>query len=410
MSGKRTITMLIVLLISLSSVFPATIVYSSASAASGEEIAVYNPETVVKIVGKTDIFDLKAKSSILMDAGTGNILLENNSREKLPIASITKIMSMLLVMEAIDSGKINMDEEVTISDHSYSMGGSQVYLEPGEVFTINELLKAVALHSANDATVALAEKVAGSEEAFVMMMNDRAKAIGMNDTNFLDCSGLTDDGHYSTAYDIALMSKELLKHPKIIDFTKLWHETFRNGEFSLDNTNKLIRYYDGMTGLKTGFTNKAGFCLAGTAQRSNLHLIAVVLGEPDSNTRFAEVRKLLDHGFANYESVPVDTKGMYIRDIKVRKGIKASLRVNLGEDVTLLLQKGSSPRVEKEIQVEDFAEAPVTTGQKVGEIIYKIGDNELCRAAVVAESDVGKATFFTLFFRMFLEWFSIGRV
>lgn len=370
----------------------------------------YNSTSVSKILDKTNIFDLKAKSSILMDGVSGSVLLEKNSRERLPIASVTKVMSMLLIMEAIDSGKITFEDKVPVSEHSYNMGGSQVYLKPGEEFTVLEMLKAVAIHSANDATVAMGELIAGSEDAFVAMMNDKAKSLGMNDTNFLDCTGLTDEGHYSTAYDVALMSKELLmKHPKITEYTTTWHDTFRNGLFSLDNTNKLIRFYDGANGLKTGFTTKAGYCLSASAKKNNLQLISVVLGEPDTNTRFAESRKLLDYGFANYEVSLVNKKGEEIKSVEVKKGLKTSVKTIFGDDVVLLLKKGEKGKIDREVKMESNITAPVKAGQKLGEVVYKINDKEIGKAAAVADSEVQQASFVRLFFRMVLEWFGIGR-
>lgn len=370
----------------------------------------YDSMAVTKTLEKTNVFDLKAKASVLIDASTGQVLLEKNSHEKLPIASVTKTMSLLLVMDAVDSGKITMDDKVTVSDHSYNMGGSQVYLKPGEEFTVTEMLKAVAVHSANDATVALAEKIAGSEDAFVAMMNEKAKALGMNDTNFLDCTGLTDEGHYSSANDVALMSRDLImNHPKILEFTTIWHDTFRNGQFSLDNTNKLIRFYDGANGLKTGFTTKAGYCLSAAAKRNNLQLIAVVLGEPDTNTRFAEARKLMDYGFANYEVTQLDKKGVAVGEVGVKKGLKTKVKAIYGEDVKLLLNKGEKGKITREVKLEPDINAPVTAGQKLGEVIYKIGDKEIGKTPAVAEAKVDKASFIRLFFRMVLSWFGIGR-
>lgn len=384
-----------------------------AYAATNEDA--YNATTVAKIMDKTNIVSLKAKGSILIDGASGAVLLEKDSHLKLPLASVTKVMSMLLIMEAIDNGKLSYDTKVTVSDHSYSMGGSQVWLEPGEVFTVDELLKAVAIHSANDATVALGEAVAGSEDAFVAMMNEKAKELGMNDTNFLDCSGLTDDGHYSCAYDVAVMSRELLvEHPKIIDYTKTWHSTFRDNvpgkkPVSLDNTNKLVRFYEGTTGLKTGFTTKAGHCLSASAVKNNQMLISVVLGEPDSNTRFAEARKLLDYGFANFETVHIDNKGDEVQVVEVRKGLQTSVKAIFKDDVKLLLKKGEKGKIERVVKINENITAPVKAGQKIGEVIYKLADNEVGNAELVASSDVQKASFIRLFFRMILEWFGIGR-
>lgn len=376
----------------------------------------YEEVTVAKILEKTNVFDLKAKAAILMDASSGSVLLEKNSREKLPIASITKIMSMLLVMEGLASGKITLDDRVIVSEHSYSMGGSQVWLEPGEEFTVSELLKAVAIHSANDATVALGEKIAGSEDAFVALMNGKAKELGMSDTNFLDCTGLTDEGHFSTAYDIAVMSRELIvKHPKITEFTTIWHDLFRDGvegkkPVSLDNTNKLIRFYEGTNGLKTGYTDAAGYCLAATAKRNNLQLIAVVLGERDSNTRFAEARKLLDHGFANYETVLVNTKGEEISRVIVKKGLSSEVQAVYPEDVLLLVNKGGKSKIERELNMQESVEAPVRKGQKLGEVIYSIEGREIGRTDAAAYNEVPRVSFIRLLFRLALQWFGIGRL
>jgi D-alanyl-D-alanine carboxypeptidase (penicillin-binding protein 5/6) len=406
--GKKVLSCCLAIVLALSGLTALPV-----SAAASEDT--YNETTVFKIMDKTDVMKLKAKGSILMDFASGKVLLENNSHERLPLASVTKVMSMLLIMEAIDSGRIALDTKVTISNHSYSMGGSQVWLEPGEIFTVEELLKAVAIHSANDATVALAEAVAGSEELFVSMMNEKAKELGMNDTFFLDCSGLTDDGHYSSAYDVALMSRELmLKHPKILEYTSTWHASFRDNTpgkkpVSLDNTNKLIHYYQGMVGLKTGSTNKAGYCLSASAIRNNQQLISVVLGEPDSNTRFAETRKLLDYGFANFETTQVDNKGEVVQTVAVKKGLKTSVNAIYKDDVKLLLKKGEKGKIERLVNIAANIEAPLKAGQKIGEVIYTLSGEEVGKAELVASNDIQRASFIRLLFRMILEWFSMGR-
>ncbi|MCX7708818.1 MAG: D-alanyl-D-alanine carboxypeptidase [Clostridia bacterium] len=370
----------------------------------------YNSLAVSKAMEKTSVFELKAKANILMDGTTGSVLLEKNSHEKLPIASVTKVMSMLLIMEAIDSGKLTLEDKVPVSEHAYGMGGSQVYLKPGEEFTVDEMLKAVAVHSANDATVALAEKVSGSEDAFVSKMNEKAKELGMNDTNFLDCTGLTDEGHYSSANDVALMSRELLmKHPKVTDYTTIWIDRFRDGKFELANTNKLIKFYPGANGLKTGFTSKAGYCLSAAAKKDNFQLIGVVLGEPDTNTRFAEARKLLDYGFANFELTQVNKKGEEVGEVEVKKGLKTKVKAVLGDDVKLLMNKAEKGKVTREVKLSSDIEAPVDAGKKVGEVIYRIGDKEVGKADAVAQEKVENASFVRLFFRMVVSWFGIGR-
>lgn len=372
----------------------------------------YNSNTVFKIMDQTNLNDIKAKGAILVDGATGTVLFEKDSHQKLPIASVTKIMTMLLVMEAIDSGKIKFEDPVLVSEHSYDMGGSQVWLKPGEVFTVKEMMEAVAIHSANDAAVALGEFVAGSEDVFVAAMNEKAKALGMENTNFLDCTGLTDEGHYSSAHDIALMSRELLtRHPKIIEFTKTWHGMFREKDpehkVSLDNTNKLIHYYSGTIGLKTGFTTKAGHCLSAAALRNNQMMIGVVLGEPDSNTRWAESRKLLDYGFANFETALVNKKGEAVEEVEIKKGLSLKVKGIYEQDINLLLKKGEKSKIEPKVKMSENLVAPIKSGDKVGEVTYFMGGKEVGKANVVAETAVEKASLARLFFRMVFSWFGM---
>jgi serine-type D-Ala-D-Ala carboxypeptidase (penicillin-binding protein 5/6) len=377
--------------------------------AAVEASAKYDEVAVNKLVTKTNVLDLKAKSAVLMDATSGKILSEKNSHEKLAIASVTKVMSMLLVMEAIDAGKLTFEDKISVSEYAAGMGGSQAYIEAGEEFTVTEMLKALAIHSSNDVTVALAEKVSGSEETFVADMNIKAEQLGMKDTKFFDCTGLDDNG-YCSANDVALMSRELVfKHPKILEFTGIRHDTFRNGTFNLDNTNKLIRFYANTDGLKTGFTNKAGFNLTATTKRNNLRLISVVLGEPDSNTRFAEARKLMDYGFANYEVVKLDTKGELVGNISVKKGTKLRVGASYSSDTSVLVAKGEKGKIEKEIVLAPGLTAPVVVNQKVGDIIYKIDNNEVGRFELVANEGVNRISFGSLFTRLVVKWFSIGR-
>jgi len=404
--SKKIVASILMFFLVVMSLFPLV----SFADAPAMDLAEYDAVAVANIMQKTSVFDLKAKSAILMEAETGKVLLEKNSHERLPMASVTKVMSMLLFMEAIDSGKLSYDEIVTASEYAASMGGSQAYIEPGEQFSVRDALKAVAIHSSNDVTVALAEKISGSEEVFVAEMNRKAKELGMENTKFQDTTGLTEEDHYSSAYDIAVMSRELiLKHPDILKFTSIWHDTFRNGEFSLDNTNKLIRHYQGADGLKTGYISKAGYCLAATAKRGNMRLIAVVLGEPDSNTRFAETRKLLDYGFANFELSEVNKKGEEIGTIDVKKGLKMTVKAVYPEDVKILLSRGEKGNIERKIIPEEEIMAPVKKGQKVGEVIYTIGENEVKRVEIVAQEDVDRATFVKLFFRLIGHWFALGR-
>lgn len=363
-----------------------------------------------QIYETTNVFDLKAKSAILVEANTGRILLVKNEHEKLPIASITKVMSMYLIMEAVAKGKITMDDDVTVSENAYGFGGSQVYLEPGEVFSVREMLKAVAIHSANDATVALAEKVWGSEEVFVQKMNERAAEFGMKNTKFLDSTGLTDEGHYSTAYDIAIMSRELiLRYPQILDFTSIWHDTFRNGTFSLDNTNRLIHFYEGTRGLKTGFTQKAGHCLVATCERNGMHLISVVLGEPTSNTRFAESRKILEYGFHNFELITENKKGDIAGEIEVKKGLLNKAELVIPKDVNLLINIGDKEKLKKEVKIPENVEAPLKKGQKVGEVQYTVDGKIVEKVDIVSACDVERASFIKIFFKLATGWLRMGR-
>lgn len=400
----------------LSIIISIAFIFSIPVQAASKDVTEYDAVTVMKIVKNTSLSDLKAKGAVLIDCNTGKVLLEKNSHDKLPLASVTKVMSMLLIMESIDAGIISYDTKVKISEHSWSMGGSQVWLEPGEIFTVDELLKAVAIHSANDATVALAEAIAGSEDAFVTMMNQKAKELSMNDTNFLDCSGLTDVGHYSSAADIAVMSRELLlKHPAITKYTSTWQAKFRENvpgkkPVSLDNTNKLVRYYEGAVGLKTGYTGASGHCLSATAIRNGQQLISVVLGESDSNTRFAESRKLLDYGFANFETTLVNSKGEEVQQVQVKKGMQPFVNAVFKEDVKLLMKKGDKGKIERSVQIQSDLAAPVKAGQKIGEMIYTVSDTEVGKADIVASDDVLKTSFIRIFFSLLQEWFSMGRV
>ena len=405
---RKSIVSYILIIAMMFTLIPIT-VFADFDEAAVEASAKYDDVAVNKLVTKTNVLDLKAKSSVLMDAASGKILNEKNSHEKLAIASVTKVMSMLLIMESIDSGKLSFEDKVSVSEYAAGMGGSQAYIEAGEEFTVTEMMKALAIHSSNDVTVALAEKVSGSEETFVADMNSKAEELGMKDTKFMDCTGLDDNG-YSSAYDIAIMSRELvMKHPNVLKFTGTNHDTFRNGTFLLDNTNKLIRFYANTDGLKTGFTNKAGFNLTATTKRNNLRLISVVLGEPDSNTRFAEARKLMDFGFANYEVVKLDQKGGLVGNVSVKKGTKLKVSAAYGSDTSILVAKGEKGKIEKEILLVPGLTAPVIINQKVGDIIYKIDNDVVGKFDLVANEGINKITFMNLLTRLTLRWFSVGR-
>lgn len=355
-------------------------------------------------------FEIKAKSALLMSANTGEVIFEMDCDTKCPIASITKIMTMLLVMEAIEQNKITLNDVVVASEHACSMGGSQVYLAVGEEFTVHDLLKAVAVHSANDASVALAEHVAGSEGVFVSMMNEKAKELGMVNTNFLDCSGLTDEGHYSTARDIAVMSRELItKHPLIIEYTTIRHDTFRSGTFDLDNTNHLIGRYRGMTGLKTGVTDAAGYCLAATASRDGLDLISVILGADSISLRFSESAKMLDYGFSNFEIMKVERKDAIAGNVNVRKGLGLSVPAAYEDNKSVLLKRGQKEKVQEEVQLPEYLEAPVSVGDKAGEVVLTLENAPILSIPLITTEEIEKATWLKLFWRLTVHWFSLAR-
>lgn len=356
-----------------------------------------------------DPLNINAKSAVLMDYNTKEILYEKNSHEKLYPASLTKIMTLILGMEALESGKISLNDEVRISAHASSMGGSQLWLEEGETQTVENLFKAITIRSANDAAVALAEHIAGSEEVFVKMMNEKAKELGMNNTNFMNASGLHHENHYTTAYDVALMSAELLKHEKIHDWLTIYMDEMLVGKKkdkvqSLVNTNRLIKEYEGTTGIKTGSTSQAGYCLSASAKRGNLHLIAVIMGSDTSKIRFEESMRLLDYGFANYDSVTIGRKGDVIGKVLVQKGTSQYLEAVLERDAYLLLPKGQSKEITKEIVLPDYVNTPIKTGDIIGQLIIKVEGQEMDKVNLVAKNDVGRATLKNMLFKIFMNY------
>jgi len=331
---------------------------------------------------------LDCKAALLMEASTGKVLYNNNESNHLPIASVTKIMSTLLVAEAIDNGKIALTDMVTVSAYAASMGGSQVFLEPGEQMSVDELLKCLVVVSANDAAVALAEHIYGSAESFIAAMNSRAAELGMVNTSFVNTTGL-DDGGYSSAMDVALMTRELLTHPLIFNYTTIWMDTIRGGSFGLSNTNRLVRFYKGANGMKTGFTTEAMYCLSATAERDGMQLIAVVLGSPTSDKRFAAAKSMLDFGFANYATVTPSLP--QLEPIKVTGGTAAKVKLAAAAP-GLLTEKGKGD-ISCRVELPQKLAAPIAKGDKVGEIIVTRGDAELCRVPVTAEADVNKMGF-----------------
>lgn len=343
-----------------------------------------------------------AKAVVLMEKSTGKVLYAENENEQLPPASVTKIMTILLVCEAIDEGKISLSDSVTCSDNASSKGGSQIWLEPGETMTVDELLKAACVYSANDACTLLGEYVAGGEEAFTKKMNDRAAELGMKNTHFDNCTGLDDttDTHLTTAYDIALMSRELLKHDFIKQYTTIWMDSLRDGKTQLVNTNKLVRFYDGITGLKTGTTSKAGCCISATAERDGMELIAVVLGSGNSNDRFNSARNLLDWGFANYEifTPSVDSDG--IKPISVLNGREDSVNLCVPNLSPVLINKGQGDKIKVTFNAEQQVTAPVKQGQILGKIQVFSGESLLGEYDLTAEKEVKKLNFFSAVFKL----------
>ena len=346
--------------------------------------------------------EVAGKSALLMDMATGTVLYEKNAHEKLAPASVTKVMTMLLIMEAIDEGRIGWDDTVTASEAAAAKGGSQIYLKVGETMSVTDMVKSIAVSSANDCACAMAEHIAGSEEAFVAAMNRRAEELGMQDTHFVNCTGL-DDGedakaHLTSAYDIALMSRELMKnHPEIQKFTTIWMDTVRDGAFGLSNTNKLVRFYPGATGLKTGFTSGAGYCLSATAQRDGLGLIAVVMGAESSQARFAACKQLLDHGFANYALVSPETPE---GSVPVKLGTAETVQAVPAEQVQLLVDKGQLRQVQIETVLEQQVSAPVSKGQRLGTMTVKVGEQTLKQIPLVAKEAVPRLSWWDVFLQL----------
>lgn len=343
----------------------------------------------------TGKLEIKAKSAVLMDVSTGQVLYKYNENEKLPPASVTKIMSLLLIAEAVDSGKIKLTDEVTASAEAAAKGGSQIWLKEGETMSVDEMLKAVAIASANDACYALGEYIAGSETAFVGMMNDRAKQLRMKNTHFENCSGLDDNtvAHLTTAYDIGLMSVELLKHEFIEKYTTVWMDSLRGGKTELVNTNRLVRFYNGTTGLKTGTTSKAGKCLSASARRDGLHLVAVVMGSETSDDRFESAKTLLNYGFANYESVTLTVDESLITDVSIIRGEGEKITPEYEKIKSVTLKKGDKDKIATEITLSTDAEAPIEKGQILGSIKFTLNGETVIESKLFSPTEVKRTTF-----------------
>lgn len=336
--------------------------------------------------------EISAPAAILMDANSGKILFEKNAHEQRPCASITKVMTLTLVMEAVDSGKIHMDDVVTASQHAASMGGSDIWLEEGEQMTVDDMIKATAVASANDAAVALAEFVSGSEEDFVAAMNMKAQELGMTETVFKNCNGLDEDGHITSAYDVALMSRELMKHKKIFDYTNIWLDSLRGGETQIVNTNKLLKTYNGITGLKTGTTGAAGSCISATAERDGMSLIAVVLGADSGKERFKDAATLLDHGFANYECRKLSLNDT-LEPIAVVGGMQDTVKLLCDQSASLTVPKGEGEAIEQSISLPENISAPVSKGDRVGELSFSLNSESIAKFDITAAENVEKKSF-----------------
>ena len=342
-----------------------------------------------------------APYAVLMEKSTGTLIYEKQAHERCSPASVTKVMTMLLVIEALEAGTVTADTVVTASERASSMGGSQIWLKQGERMSVSEMLKCVAVVSANDCAVALAEHLCGTEEAFVQRMNERARELGMNDTNFTNCTGLhDDDNHYTTAYDIALVSRELIRHEAVKEYTTIWMDTIRNGEFGLSNTNKLIYYYDGATGLKTGFTSKAMYCLAATAERDGVEYIAVVLHADTSSDRFESAKTLLSYGFANYDLASLRPPEA-LPPVRVEIGEKDSVQPVYSGAEYILEEKGILSALEYKVQMEEAVAAPVAQGQRLGTLTVESGGEVLAEIDIVSPETVDRLTFWNIYGRLF---------
>ena len=413
---KLCISILLVMILSFSLLVPSLAedsiyVWSTNSKEIDENIINVNSDNNLQDDNApSNSLNLESGSAILIEQSTGQILYEHNMHEKLRPASVTKVMSILLIMEAIDSGKISLTDNVPCSENAASMGGSQIWLDPRETLTVDEMLKAICVASANDCVVAMSEYIAGSEEAFVQMMNDKAKELGMNDTTFKNCHGLDEDGHVTSSYDISLMSRELLKnHPDITKYTTIWTDSLRDGKSQLANTNKLIRTYKGATGLKTGSTSLALYNLSASATRDDLSLIAVIMKAPSTKVRFAEAQKLLDYGFNTYSFKQFAKKQEVAQTVTVDKGVKRAIEIVFEEDAGVLLEKGKDKEVEQTITLDDNIKAPITAGQKVGEATYSLDGKLLTTVNLVAKESVEKINLFTITKEIVYKWIDLLR-
>ena len=375
-------------------------------------IPTWAEDSIVETSGEVgeNFLDLSCESAILISQDTGEVLYEHNAHEKLRPASVTKVMTILLIMEEIDSGRLSYSDKISCSEKASSMGGSQIWLDTREELTVDEMLKAICVVSANDCTVAMAEHIAGSEEMFVNRMNERAKELGMNDTTFKNCHGIDEDGHETSSYDIALMSRELLRnHPSITKYTTIWMDSLRDGKSELVNTNKLIRNYQGATGLKTGSTSLALFNLSASATRDDLSLIAVIMRAPSTKERFSCARKLLDYGFSTFKYKKFAEKDVEVMNVPINKGVVSEVSVKYADTSGKIMNKKSEGNIEQEIIINDNVSAPIEAGQVLGKVEFKVDGEAVASVDLVAESEVGKLNIFTMGKRILKKWFYLFR-
>lgn len=411
MSNKKIISLVLIFLLMLFYISPC-FAFSDSYTWSTLDNSI---ETSSSLPSSDEILDnnslnLEAGSAILIEQNSGQILYGYNVHEALHPASVTKVMSLLLIMEALDSGKITLDTQIPCSQNAANMGGSQIWLDTTETLSVNDMLKAIAVVSANDCVTALAEYLGGTVDGFVNMMNNKAKELGMNDTTFVNCHGLDEDGHLTSAYDIALMSRELLtKHPSITNYTTIWTDSLRDGKSALSNTNKLVRNYSGCTGLKTGSTSKALFNLSASATRDNLSLIAVIMKAPTSAIRFENATSLLDYGFSNYSYQSFGNSGDIAKEVIVNKGDSKTVNAIYETSPSLLIKKGEESSITYEIALDDVVQAPVTQGQQLGTISYYLKDEKVAEVSLIAETSVSKINLFSMLKFVLNDWFCLTR-
>ena len=354
--------------------------------------------------------NLESGGAILIEQNTGKVLYTHNEHEKLRPASVTKVMTILLIMEALDNGELTLSDKIPCSENASSMGGSQIWLDTKETLTVDEMLKAICVVSANDCTVAMAEYLAGSEESFVERMNKRAKELGMNDTTFKNCHGIDEDGHVTSAYDISIMARELLtKHPNITNYTTIWMDSLRGGQSESVNTNKLIRNYNGATGLKTGSTSLALYNLAASATRDGLSLIAVIMKAPTTKIRFAEAQKLLDYVFANYSYKEFGKQGENVKTLQVEKGVETSVNAIYETTASVLLKKGQEKNIVQNININDTISAPIEKGEKIGEVSFELNGEKIATVNLVSDEEIKKVNVWNITTNIYEKWFNLMR-